>query len=427
MEVILVVGRRGPGLRETLAGVRERATPLVVGLSEVLASRSDGDVLADQHVVAADTEEELLAHLDTLARRHEVAGVLTVADDAVLLTARIADRLGLRGHDLTSVVGFRDKAVQRARLAAAGLTVPRWQDFTAARVHEVADFPFPALLKPTRGSGGVLVFVVDSFAELLRVVEESAARAAGATAVDGESAFVLEEILVGVPVHPVAGLAPYVSVETASVDGRRHHFAVTDRFPLLPPVLETGMSLPSCLGEQDRDQVLSVVDSALRALGLWEGMSHTEVMLTADGPVIIEVNARLGGALPYLYPLAGGSDLFAAAVDCATGVVPVLAEPDRQAVCVNLQHPLGVTVEQMDDLTPLSALTGVVHVLQLSGEGHSTESLQDTLAGLVLAQVAGPEDAVRLWDRCQAGFTATYATGRRPDHYRRTPDGTLHA
>lgn len=55
------------------------------------------------------------------------------------------------------------------------------------------------------------------------------------------------------------------------------------------------------------------------ALGFRDGWTHTEFMLTTDGPRLIEVNGRLGGDLiPYLGSLATGLDpgLMAAAVAC---------------------------------------------------------------------------------------------------------------
>lgn len=424
--ILVLVGGRGPGLAETLTGVRRRGDVVVAGVGQVLRSRMDHRALGGAEVVVADSEAELVDRLEREHSRSPFDGVLTVGDDTVMLTAHVAHRLGLRGNDPDDVVAFRDKAEQRRRLQSAGLTVPGW----ATLDRETTDLPegllFPVLVKPTRGSGGALVFVVESAPELAAVVAECRDRVDGAGAVDDDSGFVVEEVLRGVERHLVPGLAPYVSVETASVGGARTHLAVTDRFSLLPPVLETGMSLPSCLGEDILAEVLDVVDRALDAVGLQEGMSHTEVMLTEDGPVIIEVNGRMGGSIPYLYPLAGGGDLFAAAADCALGVLPGPEHLTRQAVCITLQHPLGVGVVALDGLDEIRALDGVVTMVPLSGPGHSTHTLQDTLAALVLATVPDVAAARELWRRCHELFSPSYVGGDTPAHYRRTPDGTVH-
>ena len=80
------------------------------------------------------------------------------------------------------------------------------------------------------------------------------------------------------------GLAPYVSVETLADAGRFHHLCVTDRFPLAPPLLETGMMLPSCLAAEQQAAVVAMAEQALARAGLPAWPAHTELMLTVGGP-----------------------------------------------------------------------------------------------------------------------------------------------
>ena len=54
-------------------------------------------------------------------------------------------------------------------------------------------------------------------------------------------------------------------------EGSYRHLAVTDRFPLAPPVLETGMMLPSCLGPELLREVVATADRALASLGFRAG------------------------------------------------------------------------------------------------------------------------------------------------------------
>jgi hypothetical protein len=71
-----------------------------------------------------------------------------------------------------------------------------------------------------------------------------------------------------------------------------------------------------------RDPALTASLRAAHAgLGVRDGWTHSEWMLTASGPALIEVNGRLGGDLiPYLGLLATGVDpgLVAAAAACGT-------------------------------------------------------------------------------------------------------------
>jgi biotin carboxylase len=68
------------------------------------------------------------------------------------------------------------------------------------------------------------------------------------------------------------------------------------------------------------------------ALGVRDAWTHTEFMLTADGPHLIEVNGRLGGDLiPYLGMLATGVDPGHLAAATACGLEGP-ARPDRALV-----------------------------------------------------------------------------------------------
>ncbi|MGH3995964.1 MAG: ATP-grasp domain-containing protein, partial [Pseudonocardiaceae bacterium] len=319
-----MIGTRGTLLSDTCASLDRYADVVLVTSEELLAGRADTamGLPAGHVVVCPSTTAGIPAAARRCAAAYHPAGVLTFSDDVVELTAALAADLGLPGQPRETVTRFRDKAAQRAALAAAGLPVPRYIEITRARQAgtALAAVPVPAILKPTRGSGGTLAFVVsepDQLGPLLEAGFRDVERVGGA--VDRDTAFIFEELIVGARWHEVDGLAPYVSVESAAVDGRFVHLAVTDRFPLAPPVLETGMMLPSALGPDQQRSVLDAASAALTALDFRHGLAHTELMLTATGPVVIEVNARAGGALTYLFPLASGLDLTTLAGRIAVG------------------------------------------------------------------------------------------------------------
>ena len=80
--------------------------------------------------------------------------------------------------------------------------------------------------------------------------------------------------------------------------------------------------------------------SGHRALGLADGITHTEVRMTAQGPVIIEVNARLGGdMIPYLGKLATGVDPGQVAANAARGAHPRLEVSRHQVAGIRFLYP----------------------------------------------------------------------------------------
>lgn len=431
--VVMVVGRRGQGLAETVRGVRTVADVVVAGLEEALAQRHDRHELGETPVISAPHPQALAAAVQAEALRNSIDGVVTFADDAVDVASTVSFALGVRGLSPSAVGAFRDKARQRHLLQAAGLQVP---GFVSLRV-DSDGFPseeqldtasalgFPAIVKPSTASGGALAFVVGDRTELAEVLTRAVALRAVVGAVGNDTDFVVEQVIPGQDTHPVPGFAPYVSVEGATVDGRHRLLAVTDRFPVEPPVLETGMSFPTCLDRQQELSVQAVTERALDAVGLDQGLSHTEVMLTADGPVVIEVNARVGGALPYLFPLAGGPDLFAVGALASMGVLPQEVELTGTAVFVALQHPLGVSPGQVRGWDEMRGLPESVLVIELPASP-GADGLQAAMAGLVLGRATDAEHSVDFQRRCRQLFECQYAGASGPRYLRRTPDGVVH-
>lgn len=431
---MLLVGTRGVRVADTAAPLTALADVVVVSSADILAQRSDLTAGTPLHLdvgahasVVAPTAQDLLTQAGKYAAEHPVHGVLTFSDDLVEQTAVFAAEHRLPGQPPAHIANFRDKSAQRAALAAAGLPVPVNTELTHPDQASAAleTVPLPAILKPTRGSGGALAFVVNR-PEQLRplLVEVFAAAGSVGGAVQADTAFILESLIVGTRWHEVPGLAPYVSVESVAVRGRYTHLAVTDRFPLAPPVLETGMVFPSTLRPDQQAVITAATTDALRALGFEHGLAHTELMLTADGPVVIEVNARAGGALPYLFPLASDLDLIALAGQVALGELPAEAPNFRgHAVFVMPQHPLGVEVTAVHGLAEVRAVPGVHVVIPMSLAGARTDTFQHTVIAVVLGTAATGPDAVALYESVQARVRAEYAPAVTPEHYRRSPTG----
>ncbi len=248
-------------------------------------------------------------------------GILSLADEALRWTAEVAALLGLPFHSPACATRLTDKAAQRAALREGGLVVPRsWTlvavpdpEQLAAIEHEVT---LPAVLKPQTGEGSRDTFPVGSIAELHEALATSAAGGP-------MRALVLEEYIPDA-VAPLGGegFAGYLSVESVVAGGQICHLATNGRMPPAYPFRETGFFIPSALDGGAVDAVLDVATAAIASLGVTIGCLHTEIKLTDDGPVVIEVNGRIGGGVPEMLERACGEDLLALAMDVALGAEP---------------------------------------------------------------------------------------------------------
>jgi len=89
---------------------------------------------------------------------------------------------------------------------------------------------------------------------------------------------------------------------------------VTGRFPLAPPFRETGSFLPSDLGPADQDAVVALAGAASEAMQVLNGLLHTEIKMTPEGPRIVEINGRVGGGISGMIARLGGPSLHVWAV-----------------------------------------------------------------------------------------------------------------
>ena len=75
-----------------------------------------------------------------------------------------------------------------------------------------------------------------------------------------------------------------VSVEGMTVNGKTHILAITDKMVTEPPYfVELGHSEPALLEDAEKVRIEDVARAAIEAVGIVNGPSHTEIMITDSG------------------------------------------------------------------------------------------------------------------------------------------------
>ncbi|WP_165983936.1 ATP-grasp domain-containing protein [Streptomyces sp. YIM 98790] len=284
-----------------------------------------GHAVADPH-----DEQAVRAIAWDLAARHRIDGVLTWDEFAAVNAARAAHDLGLPGPDPQAVHACRDKARTRAALEAHGVPSARWTAVAGLeQALRAADrIGYPVVLKPAAAGGSLGVIRADGPSQV-REAFSFTARAASQQGPEGTGVLV-ESYLDG----------PEVSVEVATADGRHHPVALTRKELGAEPYFEETGHVVTTEPDPDWPAAAQVATAALDAVGITCGISHVELRLTAAGPVVVEINARLGGDLiPHLVHLATGIDLVAAAADLALGRTPDLTRTRNRAAAVGFLYP----------------------------------------------------------------------------------------
>jgi biotin carboxylase len=267
--------------------------------------------------VVVDALGDSLTAAVAALRPHAPQGIATFYDTGMERVAAIAAGLGLPFHSEQAGRNLEDKLFQREALRAAGLPTPRIVALAEGADREtvqglVAGFTYPGVLKPRRASGSWHTFPIESEAALVEIW--------GGLLEEGREPMVLEEYLTDGPAMPQGFEADYISVETVARGGEMTHLAVTGRFPVAPPLRETGFFIPATLRAEEQQAALELAEQTLRALGIEVGCAHTEIKLTPDGPRVIEVNGRIGGGVPDMLRLAAGVDIVQVTMRAALGL-----------------------------------------------------------------------------------------------------------
>ncbi|MCG8916041.1 ATP-grasp domain-containing protein [Actinokineospora sp. PR83] len=315
----------------------------------------------------------------------DLAGLVNSTDTWLTVGADLAARLGLPGPDPDAVRVLRDKHAVRTVLREHGLTWARSTEVTTARDAAQA-IGFPLVLKDSAGTGSKNVWPVRSAEEL-----DAALAEAGDAALMGR--LFAESLVTG----------PLFSAETLSWDGETRLLGVTGRLMSNRWFgREDLMSFPADLPRADRDAVADWVARVLAATGHARGFAHVEFVLTADGPELVEINARIGGCLAGEAMCRSlGTNVYRAVLDVALGERPALLDADLpehgQPSAVVLLYPDSPgTFTGVDGVDHLSAFPGDPEWYPTMAPGTPVVHLGDQRAssGLLLAEADTTELAI---------------------------------
>jgi biotin carboxylase len=358
------------------------------------------DRFIQAETAAADGLNQALTALAAVHREDPFDGVVTFWDHGVLPAAQVAQALRLPG-DAESAGRARNKAAMREAMARNGVPGPTFA--------KVRDWPqlleassrigFPAIYKPTGGAGSAGVVRIDSATEL-RPAFDNAQRYVNPER-DQFFAyypheFVIEEFIEGAE----------VSVEGVVAGGQIHLAGVTEKMVCPVTFVEVSHAHPARIPPEQREEAERIATAAVRALGLAECGFHAEIILTASGGKVVEVNGRLGGDFiaSHLVPLATGVDLIWAAIAAAMGR-PVDLRSDRASgACIRfLIAKQPGTVQRWTGLEAARRAPGVVEIGVNKHVGDAVlippESFFDNRLCFVITQGVDTDEAVARADK----------------------------
>ncbi len=349
-------------------------------------AKAPGLALADAaHVVNILDADACLE----VARKERVDGVVHICSEVSMYPmGRINERLGLSGIDSATAIRTTNKAKMRRAFEAAG--VPSPSSAGAATVEEAlaaaGQISGPLIFKPSRNSGSRGVTRLADNKDRGQLV----AAFEYALAESRDPSVVVEECLEG----------PEYSVEILVWNGRPHVLAVTDKETTgAPHFVETGHSEPTRQVDAVRRSIEETACMAATAVGIDWAAAHAEIMLTGDGPVMIEIGARMGGDFitTELVPRSAGIDMTEGAINLALGREPDLtARRSPGGAAIRYLTPQPGKVLSVDGLAEAEQMPGVKIVEVDVGAGDVVPEITSSLTrvGHVIAEGATAAEAI---------------------------------
>jgi biotin carboxylase len=245
----------------------------------------------------------------------------------------------------------------------------------------------PCIVKPVDGEASVGVAKIGAAADI-----DAALRRVGDEQI-GDGVLV-EEFLTG----------EEFSVEGISIGASHHIVAITKKFKDGQTFVERGHLVPAPLDAATRDSIMRYVARVLDVLEFHDCPSHTEIILTADGPRIIETHNRIGGdRIIDLVQLATGVDIHDLVARQSVGedVSSLLPRPieSRQSAATWFADPVGPATNTLIEVRNVEHVRDLPYVqrvdlLKEPGSPQTAVRQSSDRSAQVVVVGATPEDAL---------------------------------
>lgn len=327
-----------------------------------------------------------VANILSVAEIFRPDAVMTLATDMPMRSvAAVAEKFGLHAISPDVAVRATDKIEMIRCFETYKIPHPWFEVITSEKELDtllVKHLP-PFIMKPNDASGSRGVILVDDIQEVRGAFLYSKSIS--------KSGFVLiEEYMQG----------PEVSVEVMTIKGQTTVLAVTDKLTTGAPFfVEMGHSQPSVLSNEIIEKVKDIAIKTVQAIGIDNSPSHVEIIVTEDGPKLVEIGARLGGdcITTYLIPLSIGVDMVTACILLALGQEPdILPKYQKGAAIRYVKCKKGI-LQDIIGLDKAMSDPNIKHIEIVKKVGDKIIPVHSSgdRVGYVIAQATTPLEAIR--------------------------------
>lgn len=326
-------------------------------------------------------------------KNKNIDGVMAVNDFGIRSAAFIASKLNLPQISTATAAVVSDKGLIRDAWQKAGLPQPDCRIVSSFEECESAalQIGFPCVLKPTDcGGAGRGVSVLKSPDDLEWAFDFARPFVAN-------DRFILEQFLEGTE----------MTIEAITIDGTVNILAMSDKEkPDLRTRVATSLNYPAGFDEGTIREVRELVEKAVPAAGIDFGMSHTELIVTEEGPSLVEIGARGGGGHVFHTIIEAVSGVCApvAAAQQLTSCAATLPQVVSNGAVYRFFNPPPGILKEVRNIDTAKAVDGVLDLDIVVSPGDTVGFLENSLqrAGFVVTAGKTRAEAVAVADRVES-------------------------
>jgi phosphoribosylamine-glycine ligase len=303
-KTILVLGTNA-GQADLIRHMKDRGWR-VIGASPVVGEPGQAFCDVVEHINIVDLDA-----LEAAAKKHSVDLVYSISSDVAMRSVvALSERMGLPHFYDTDFINLLDnKAALRGFLVEHDLgPVPFIQVGNAA---DAAGWTtYPCMVKPTDGQGQRGVVRIDDASGLDAAITQAIGFShSGQAIVEG----FLDGVEISCNVMVCGGEVRMKVLSERLVHGP--HAVGVPSGHLVPPLN---------VSADNQAAAIDLVERIIAAFGTRDGVLYFQMIVTPEGPRVIEIAPRLDGCHMWrLVKAARGADKIAMAMDCLTGEAPV--------------------------------------------------------------------------------------------------------